>query len=939
MTRAIAWLCVAAIVSCAGRAAAATRYDPRLKFQTTSTARFDIHFHQGLEALAMRLARIVEQAASEVDAAIGPAAGRVHVILVDQHDLSNGWATPLPYNTIEISAATPPAESGIGNVDDWLRLVFVHEYTHIAHLSRAGGWIGGLRRSFGRLPILFPNLYQPIWAIEGMATWEESAATRMGRVPAGDFRSLVTEAAAAGRFERLDRVNGGNVDWPGGSAPYAYGAYFHDYLARRYGPATLRTLSDETGRRLPYLGSRAYKKVYGRSLGELWNEFRIDASARAEVSRAVTAVRLTRHGFTVGAPRFAGNGRVYYSIANPHRFPALMEIAAAGGEPREVAPRYLGNRIALAGERLVVDQVDLVRSVALQSDLYLVDPRDGRRQRLTYEARALDPDVAPDGTRAVCALQMRDRRALAIFSMSSPDSRHVPAPIVSEWFTDFSSPRWSPDGRVIAAERRRTGGPSEIVIVDPETRSVRTLANMPGGRSASPAWTPDGQYLIFASAVGSAPFQIFRVHAASGELARLEGTGASAQSPDISPDGRTLVFVGYTADGYDLFSMPLEGARWTPVPAEATGAAPSASPSLVGGGMISLDAATYSPRRTLLPQFWVPTLESDAGETVVGAATGSVDVLGRHAYGVEAGWGRRARPDWQVAYAYDRWRPTIFAAVADDTDPWRSGELRTVEADVGLLLRAARVRHTQTTFAAWHIANERLDCGTCAPVVDVRHRLSSARLGWEFTTARTFGYSISAEEGGRVRVTAELPRTAFGSDGNGVALTADARHYFRAGPKHAVVAIRGAAAGFWGDEEATRVFSASGHGPQPGGFAFGRDAIGLLRGVDDDETEGTRAAVLNVDYRAPLRRVDRGIGTIPVFFRAIHGAAFVDAGHAWDGRARWSDVRVSIGAELSVDTVVGFALPVTFSAGAAWRRDTGAGERGVAVFGRVGRAF
>ena len=138
-------------------AAASTRYDPRLRFKTISTSRFDIHFHQGEDGIARRLASFVDGAASEVDRAIGAAVGRVQIILVDQHDLSNGWATPLPYNTIEISAAAPAAESSVGNTDDWLRLVFIHEYTHIAHLSRAGGWIGGLRRGFGRLPLLFPE--------------------------------------------------------------------------------------------------------------------------------------------------------------------------------------------------------------------------------------------------------------------------------------------------------------------------------------------------------------------------------------------------------------------------------------------------------------------------------------------------------------------------------------------------------------------------------------------------------------------------------------------------------------------------------------------------------------------------------------------------------------------------------------------------------------
>ena len=198
-------------------ASAATRYDPRFRFRTIATVRFDIHFHQGEEALAQRLARIAEEVATTLGPTLGPATGRVQVILVDQNDQSNGWATPLPYNTIEISAAAPAADSGIGNVDDWLRLVFTHEYVHIVHLSRAHGWIGGLRRVLGRQPLLYPNLYAPIWQIEGIATWQESAQTGGGRVPAGDFRLFLERAAAEKRLLPLDRASSRLVRWPSGA--------------------------------------------------------------------------------------------------------------------------------------------------------------------------------------------------------------------------------------------------------------------------------------------------------------------------------------------------------------------------------------------------------------------------------------------------------------------------------------------------------------------------------------------------------------------------------------------------------------------------------------------------------------------------------------------------------------------------------------------------
>ena len=112
-------------------ALASTRYDPRLQFRTLRTPRFEIHFHQGEDAAAARLAMIAEEVASALDRTLGAASGRVHVILVNQSDQPNGWATPVPYNLIEITAAGPGGESLIGNTDDWLRLVFTLSHIHI----------------------------------------------------------------------------------------------------------------------------------------------------------------------------------------------------------------------------------------------------------------------------------------------------------------------------------------------------------------------------------------------------------------------------------------------------------------------------------------------------------------------------------------------------------------------------------------------------------------------------------------------------------------------------------------------------------------------------------------------------------------------------------------------------------------------------------------
>lgn len=931
-------LAAALLIWCAGPALAANRYDPRLRFRTITTRHFDVYFHQGEDALARRLARIAEEVGDRLQRDLGRPSGRVHVVLVDQTDLSNGWATPVPYNLIEISAAGPTGESPIGNTDDWLRLVFSHEYTHIVHLDKARGWIGGLRRVFGRAPILFPNLLLPLWQIEGIATYDESALTGEGRVPAGDFRLLVERAAAAGRFEPIDRANGGLVDWPSGAAQYAYGAYFHQYLADRYGPDSIVRLSNETAGRVPYFGSRAFRKVYGRSLGRLWDDFEADSRARVRLEPDAST-RLTRHGFLVTSPRFSRTGTLYYATLNPHGFPALMAAGRNGSAPRQVATKYLGRRIATTSDGIVFDQVEAVRNVALQSDLYVL-PDGGRSRRLTSGARAADPDVSPDGRTIACTVQRVDRRDLATMPIPAAGRLGTPTALVSEPFTDFASPRWSPDGRAVVAERRRLEGPSEIVVVDVATGRLRTIVSSRSARNVSPTWLPDGESVLFASDRHDEPFQIYAVNLRSARLRTLTGVGRSAEFPELSPDGRELVFVGYTVEGHDLFSVPLSEAKWADVPDANEDAAAARTPT----GPPAADARPpdfrYRPWRTLAPQFWTPVVESDGGEVAAGAATAGVDALGRHGYAAAVAWSAsRARPDWRLDYAYDRWWPTIFASVSDDTDPWRSGDVRTRELNAGAVFPIRRVRWHAALLAAFSGTTEDFDCPDCDPAIAGAAKRRSLRFGWRFDNAQSYGYSISRETGTTIQMTSELSPRMLGVEGEAGAVTLDARVYRRAFPRHSAIASRFAAATAWGDRGVRREFNAGGPGPQGGGFDFGRNAIGLLRGIDADAVAGRHAIVGNVDFRVPLASVQRGVGTLPFFLRTAHAAFFADAGHAWNDAFRWSDVRTSIGAELSLDSVIGYSVPVTFTAGVAWRDNPATSRRGVVAFGRIGRAF
>ena len=948
----------ALLLALATGAAAASLFDPRLTFRTLRTEHFVIHFHQGEEALAQRLAVIAEDAwqALQRTFALTPPA-RTQVVLADQTDLANGYATPVPYNTIVIYTVTPAGAEF--DFDDWLRLVFTHEFTHVVHLDRSEGWARVARTIFGRTPLAFPNLFLPAWQIEGLATYHESAITGSGRMHAGDFRAIVDEAARAGALEPLDRVNGGLTDWPGGTGVYAYGVGFHQYLADRFGSARFAELAEATARSLPYLSSRAFARVYGEPLGALWREYAASLDRLPPGSKAEDiARRLTHHGFSVRAPRFdryrceGCPAEIVYSVTNPAGFPSMFRVGLDGNPPERVTRRYLGSATAPGRDALYFDQLEFRRNVGVYSDLYALDRGGGRVRQLTREARLLDPDLSADGRALVCVQDRPGQRDLVLVDVAPAQGTELtPVTLIAEAGTQFNGPRWSPDGRTIAVERHRTGAMPELVLIDVASKAIRVLASAPLTRIVTPAWRPDGRAIVAAVARGEETFNLVEFASDGSGARQLTRTTGGATWPEVSPDGRTIVFVGYTIGGFDLFAMPYPTAGGEEVRFAAAQPAPELPMPPVR------QAAPYSPLQTLKPTSWEPVVESDSDQLRIGLATGGFDVLGYHAYAAAATWlaaspedaprPNLASPDWQGYYAYDRWRPTFFASASSETSFF--GGPATAEGTPALATRRERqlqagvlfpIRHARVTHAALFSVVRAVDDFTLPGGVLSRHRVP-LRGAWETTTARTYGYSISPEHGIAAGATTEIVRHGLGSFADATVTTADARAYLPALAPHHVVALRLAGGVSNGDETVGRTFRLGGDEPALDVASFDSDAFSLLRGFRANSFAGTRVAVANAEYRWPIARPQRGIGTWPIFLHSLHGTLFADAGHAWTTRSfRSSAIKTSFGAQLSANLVAGYFAPITASVGAAWGHDgSGLVADRFTVFFHIGRAF
>ncbi len=163
--------------------------------------------------------------------------------------------------------------------ESWYRLVGVHEYTHIAQMSpRRGNLAAAI---FGYW--LCPNIYQPLWILEGYTVYSESqVSSHEGRLNNGGFHAIAKSQKFFGTTPTLESLTYHSAkDFPA-DAQYLYGGILTEYLSQTYGERSLTDYNNLVAKQgclgifnifFPNLFmNRAAKKVFGEDFHSLYKE-------------------------------------------------------------------------------------------------------------------------------------------------------------------------------------------------------------------------------------------------------------------------------------------------------------------------------------------------------------------------------------------------------------------------------------------------------------------------------------------------------------------------------------------------------------------------------------------------------------------------------------------------------------------------------------------
>jgi hypothetical protein len=547
-----------------------------------------------------------------------------------------------------------------------------------------------------------------------------------------------------------------------------------------------------------------------------------------------------------------------------------------------------------------------------------VDLESGRRTRLTRCQRYRDGAWSPDGSHIAASGTALGQARLDLLTAEGGYLRTLWQGVQGEVLGRLD---WSPDGRRLVASLWRPARGWALELFDLNTLRWQAVTH-DSTPEFDPRFSADGRALLYSSEHGGV-YNLRRMELASGRSETLTNVLGGAFSPTQGAVAGDIYYIGYGAEGYDLYRLPaphtardLPEGRGRLLPAPRDYAAVSAT------------ATDYAPWTTLLPRSWIPLLAVTEATQEVGAFVWGSDALYLHSYTLQGSYEfSHNLASAAVAYNYaDRLGLVARRGYDYSTADGGSRLSRARAVDSLQAVLSARWNSLDRRFAA-HLGagltreHDRVVAEELLPLPDMNNGF--AGLAATFDNSRRHERSVSRNDGRSLRLIGES-NAVLGSDYSGEAYTLDWREYIRLGGEH-VLALR--AVQGWGTEQ-PRPYRLGGSGSlvelsEQG--LFDRRSY-PLRGYSEI-VRGRRMRLLSAEWRFPLMRPERGFVRVPLGLQQLSGRAFVDSGNTWNSGGRPQAMRTGIGAEVLSDLSVGYRLGAQLRLGLARGLDEGGETR------------
>ena len=535
-------------------------------WQTLQGPHFQVIYRSGYDWEARQAYSILEGYRQRVSDLTGGKPGRTPVVIEDLGTLSNGSTDPV-FGSIHLFTYPPDASSEIGFGQNWWRMVGVHEYIHMAHLTNAHGVPGVLTAVLGS--VFHPNIFSPGWIAEGITVYGESQLSPYeGRLNDGFYDAYIAARVAEHRFPSIMDATYSPREFPSDGI-YLYGGTFFRCLAERYGPGKFAGLFQSYGSLLtayftpctPCLGLdvAAAGQFPANGFPALYAGWQRYEQERNRAWR-VDGERLTRQGWTANYTACSQDRLYYYRDrvvkTGPYSSFTFSDILCRdlrNQQERTVVRvnSWLTCPLKVSGQKLYYAAADLQPGKAnvsylglgVVSNLHARDLVSGRDEVLLCDRLRCFSPLA-DG-RIIYARDRRHAFGSEMLIFDPGVSHSVPRPIVT---TDLLIGEIAADASRIVVSARPDWQNWSIYALDLGSLQFAPLVSTP--------WMESGLNLsdsrLFSSANYDRVYSGYTYDFETRTFSRLT-QGGYATWPVAQPGSRDIYFVGLNSLGNDLY--------------------------------------------------------------------------------------------------------------------------------------------------------------------------------------------------------------------------------------------------------------------------------------------------------------------------------------------------------------------------------------------------
>ena len=892
---------------------------------TLTTPHFQIHYTSGQRQPAKRVAKIAEVKYQMLTEKVGWEPSKpTQIRLVDFFDYSNGYATPLPYDRIEMIVSPPDDINQLEDYNDWLDLLFTHEYTHVLHLGESREMPATVQKFLGRNPLTFPHFFQPDFMVEGYAihletNWKEG----YGRGQSSIYQ-MILRMEVDGGLKPITQVNMDGHSWPYGKS-YIYGSYFFQFLEQKYGYEKFRKwLNDYSGNLIPYLMNSTGRPIFNKSFQELWDEYQMFLREKFEPqiervkTAGIVAGKPITEGFITRTLAKATLDGMYFVRTNADNHTALM-FRNREGKVAYLHKLERGSYInphPKAG--VLVAQLKADDKLHAYYDLYLYS-HDGKFKRLTSRERYRRAIWMPDGKQIIALRYVHGVPELNLLDQHGGYLYQLWRGEIGDVVSDFDI---SPNGKRMVASRKRDYQTWNLELFDLENRSWRILTQTRQIENA-PSFTNNGQEVLFSADYKDGIYNLYKLDPASGEIIQLTRVLGGAFAPTEDPVTGDVIYLGYRSMGYDLFLLD-SPIMLNQFPVTQKNASTHYVNTMEKDIEDTGKESGYSVLPTLMPTTWLPWLSIEDESIEIGAFVGGLDASQTHTYQLGVFYECNSkRPSGFLDYSYD-WPFTGRLGILLQRE-------NNYYEDSDELVKVRASDKIETTHRnAWTADNLRwrFNYGLLLDKDhDTYHRNESVLrapsyennlIGFNvvFDNREEFQKSFFPEEGLSAEFLFES-NDVISSDykGNGYTLICNDRIPL---PRHNALSLT-VSVGFK-DQEAKSYRLSGSDNPFADIGLLGRERY-RLRGYpdsDDKELRGHRMQLNSVEWLIPITNLERTWGMFPLGIQRMSANLFADTGTVWEKGENPGKYRTGVGVELKlevglmglgdIDTIFGFAV-------------------------------